>query len=182
MNIPRPDPCLFLRIVSLALAAWLAVSLAPPLAADDAAPSQSLGCAHRALRELDRFLDHHPLLENDLRLDPKLVADRHFLEKNSELKSFLADNPGVIGALQMEPRHLLHRALIRQASVPLRYAELAQFDPFLAAQPAIERDIAENPARIHDRDYLNLHPALVDFLAQHPLLGRVFQPEPSDKR
>jgi hypothetical protein len=122
------------------------------------------------------------LLENDLRRDPELVADRHYLEKTPELQSFLAGNSGVIEGLRMEPRHLLYRALMREASVPLRYAEVAQLDPFFAAQPAIEREIVENPARIRDRDYLNLHPMLGDFLAQHPLLGRVFQPEPSEKR
>ena len=81
-------------------------------------------------------------------------------------------------ALQMEPRHLLHRALIREANAPLRFAEVAQLDPFFAEQPAIEREIVENPARICDRDYLKLHPALVDFLVQHPVLNRVLLPQP----
>ena len=46
-----------------------------------------------------------------------------------------------------------------------------------AAEPAIERQIVEDPTRIRDRDYLILHPSLDDFLAQHPLLNRVFEPE-----
>ena len=175
-------PRLLRRILPLALAACLALGLTIPAAADGAVPDESMRRAHSALRELDRFLDHHPLLENDLRLDPRLVADRDYLGKNSELQSFLAGNPGVIGALQLEPRHFLHRALIREASVPLRYADVAQLDPFFAVQPAIEREIVENPARIRDRAYVNLHPELGDFLAQHPLFDRVFQPEPSDNR
>jgi hypothetical protein len=182
MNIPRVDPCLFPRIALLAIAALLAVRSIPPAAAETSVRDESLHKAHRLLRELDQFLDHHPLLENDLRRDPKLVADPHYLEKNSELQGFLAASPDVIRALQMEPRHFLHRALIREANAPLKYAEVAQLDPFFAAQPAIEREIVENPARIRDRDYLNLHPVLGDLLVQHPLLNRVFQPKPSDER
>ena len=105
------------------------------------------------------------MLEDDLRLDPGLVAAPDYLGKHAELQSFLDNNPGVVRALQLEPRHFLHRALMREADAPLKYAEVAQLDPFFAAEPAIERD------------YLILHPSLGDFLAQHPLLNRVFEPE-----
>jgi hypothetical protein len=176
MNIPPLRQRPFLRIALLAIAASLATGCISFAAAETAAPDEPLHKAHRLLRELDRFLDHHPLLENDLRLDPRRAIDPVYLSKDPDLQSFLADNPDVIQALQMEPRHFLHRALIREANAPLRYSDIAQLDPFFEAQPAIEREIVANPSRIRDRDYLGLHPPLRDFLTQHSLLCRVFQP------
>jgi hypothetical protein len=172
-------PRFSLRIALLGLAACLSLGLAAPAVADTAVPDESLHQAHRLLRELDRFLDHHPLLENDLRRNPSLLADRQYLGEKPELQNFLTVNAGVIRALQMEPRHFLHRALLRQANAPLKYSEVSQLDPFLSEQPAIERDLIEDPARIQEPAYLKLHPPLGDFLAQHPLLFRVFPPEPA---
>jgi hypothetical protein len=163
------------------MALCLAAGLTPVVVADGAVPDETLQHAHRLLRELDRFLDHHPLLENDLRLDTSLSADRHFLCENPDLRNFLTINPDIVRALEMEPLHLLHRALIREANAPLKYSEVAQLDPLFSANPVIERDLIEKPERIRDRDYLNLHPLLGDFLSQHPLLSRVFQPEPTTK-
>jgi hypothetical protein len=165
------------QIVPLGLVACLAIGSISLVAADATIATDSLRQAHRLLRELDRFLDHNPLLEDDLRFDPGLVAAPDYLGKHAELQSFLDNNPGVVRALQLEPRHFLHRALMREADAPLKYAEVAQLDPFFAAEPAIERQIVEDPTRIRDRDYLILHPSLDDFLAQHPLLNRVFEPE-----
>jgi len=170
---PRRRP-----LVPLVMAGCLTIGPSVLLFAGAAAPGESLRQAHRILRALDRFLDHHPLLENDLRLDPQLVGDAGYCAKNPALADFVAGNPGVIPALQMEPRHFLHRALIREAGAPLRHAEVAQLDSFFAAEPAIERQIIDDPARIRDPDYLRLHAPLSDFLAQHPLLNSVFRPDP----
>ena len=41
-----------------------------PLPTPVPSPPKSLFTVRRALREFDRFLDHHPLLEDQLRLDP----------------------------------------------------------------------------------------------------------------
>lgn len=127
-----------------------------------------------ALREFDRFLDHHPLLEDRLRINPRLVADRLFLAKNTELRRFLRENPYVAEELQLYPRYYLNRALLRQATIPLNHADL---DPLLALfgqQPGLERELAENPRLIRDVKYQRSHPALRDCLLQHPVLARVY--------
>jgi hypothetical protein len=170
-----------LRVALLGLAGCLSVRLPAFAAADDAMEEIALHQAHRLLRQLDRFLDHHPLMENDLRLEPKVMTDRQYLGGHPDLQAFLAANPDIVRTLQLEPRHFLHRALLREASVPLKYSEVAQLDPFFETHPAIEREIVQNPAHIRDREYLRLHPALADYLVQRPLLNRVFQPEPTDK-
>jgi hypothetical protein len=165
------------RISLLTITAGLTASDVSLVAADATVPNETRHQAHRLLRELDRFLDHHPLLENDLRRDLTLIADRDCLAKNPPLRAFLDSNPGVIPALQLEPRHFLHRALLREANTPLRFGDVAQLDPFLVTQPAIEQEIVDNPSRIHERVFLDRHPALSDFLIEHPLLNRAFLPD-----
>jgi hypothetical protein len=177
MTTPRLLGFFGWRIALLAIAAGLPASVVSLEAVDATIPNETRHQAHRLLRELDRFLDHHPLLENDLRRDPKLVDDGDFLVKNPELQGFLEANPGVVPALQVEPRHFLHRALLREAGTCLRFGEVAQLDAFFATQPAIEREIVDSPGRIRERDFLDRHPALSDFLIQHPLLDRAFLPD-----
>lgn len=130
----------------------------------------------QALREFDRFLDHHPLLEDDLRLTPRLVTDATYLNENPELKEFLDAHPHTLTGLKMFPRYFLYRALIRQANGPLRYVEIAQIKELLDKNPAIERALLEKPQRIREPIFLHDHAAFQAFLVQHPTLGRVFLP------
>ena len=68
---------------------------APPASTPAAPPPNALSNIRRALREFDRFLDHHPLLEDRLRLTPALVSQPEFLRGNPELRDFLAANPNI---------------------------------------------------------------------------------------
>jgi hypothetical protein len=137
-------------------------------------PPKSLSAVRRALREFDRFLDHHPLLEDQLRLDPDLIADQAFLAKTPELRDFLSMNPNVGEGLKAYPRYFLNRGLLRQASAPVSFRELAAFKDLFQQQPELQRELTENPELIRDRAYRESHAALRDCLLQHPALARVF--------
>lgn len=140
--------------------------------------SDSLPDVRRALREFDRFLDHHPLLENQLLLDPSLTAQRAFLERQTELRTFLAANPKILAGLALYPRYFLNRALLRQASAPVSFAELAPFRDLFQKEPEIQKHLSENPELIRDADFLKANPVLHDCIVQHPALSRVFLPPP----
>ena len=146
-----------------------APSPAPPL-------PNSLPAVRRALREFDRFLDHHPLLEDQLRLDPSLTANKAFLKKNPELRDFLRANPNVVEGLKVYPRYFLNRALLRQASAPLPFAEFAPLRDLFLQQPKLEQELTANPESIRDPVFLESHAALRDCLVQHAALARVFLP------
>jgi hypothetical protein len=132
----------------------------------------------RALREFDRFLDHHALLENRLRLDPPLTANKGFLDKHPELRDFLQANPNVAQGLKAYPLYYLNRALLLQASAPLSFYQLAPFKDLFLAQPKLEQALKLSPQLIRDPVFVGNYAALGDFFLQHPDLAQVFQPPP----
>jgi hypothetical protein len=167
------------KLAELAAAVLIAVPVPGGIAvaqASEPPPWQAPTPIRRALREFDRFLDHHPLLEGELRLNPALTGDRSYLKKHYELRDFLASNLGVIWGLKHHPRYFLYRALLRQASSPLRYSEIAELGEVLDEQPELERALVQNPAAIRDQAFLQEHALLRDFLLRHPALGFEFLP------
>lgn len=141
-------------------------------------PATSPPEVRRALREFDRFLDHHPLLEDQLRLNPPLSVNKQFLESNPELRNFLGANPKIAEGLTIYPRYYLNRALLRQASAPVSFRELGALKDLFQQQPKLEQELTVNPEAIRNPAFLEAHPALRDFLVQHPALARVFLPPP----
>lgn len=149
---------------------------APAAPVPTAPPPNSLPVVRRALREFDRFLDHHPLLEERLRLAPQLADDKTFLEKTPELRDFLFANPAVAEGLKIYPRYFLNRALLRQASSPLSFQALAPFKELFQEHPRLEQALNEKPEVIRDPEFLNSHVVLRDFVAQRPALAQAFLP------
>lgn len=183
----RATPVRWLPIV---LAVLLALDRTNGLRAAEPAPAASMPSpadlpavqARRALREFDRFLDHHPLLEDELRLDPRLLTKPAYLEANPALREFLVANREVVPAVKRWPRYYLHRALLRQANAPLARPDLLPLDGLFDRHPAIEQQLARAPAAIRDVNFLRANPPLNEFLGQHPTLARVFPPAVSLKK
>ena len=148
--------------------------MAGETAAPPADPADAIPAKRRALREFDRFLDHHPLIEENLRLDPLQTFDPAYLGNHVDLREFLRANPNVAEGLKLYPRYFLNRALLRQANAPISFADLAPLKDLFNALPELEQDLNQNPELIRDRTYLAGHPALRDCLAGHPVLARVF--------
>ena len=150
-----------------------------PASPPPAAITDQRQAAYELLRELDLFFDHHPLTENDLRVRPSLLENAAYLGKNPALRQFVAANPDVGAAFKSVPRHLLHRALLREANVPLKWSEVAQLDTFLNQYPAIEQQLVRNPALIRAAQFLEARPRLREFLEQNAVLARGFRPAAS---
>ncbi len=164
--------------------AQAAEGAAPAASAPPPPPPNSLTAVRRSLREFDRFLDHHPLLEDNLRREPTLTTDRAFQAKNPDLQIFLTANPNVISGLQIYPRYFLNRALLREANAPLTFGELSPLRDLFVQEPGLERALTQNPMLIRDPAFLQSHKALGDVLGGNPVLARVFLPAaaPSDPK
>lgn len=129
-----------------------------------------------ALREFDRFLDHHPRLEEELRLHPAYLQDAHYQRRNPALRDFLAANPRLPAGLDLHPHYFLHRALLREATAPLRFFELTPLMELLERQPALAQMLSRKPDAIRDPAFLADHDELHALLRQHPPLDRAFLP------
>jgi hypothetical protein len=168
------------RLAAALLAAQMLGFVTPARAGDTAEPPApppgSRREMRRALREFDRFLDHHPLLEDQLRLNPPLTASPSFLNKNPELRDFLLANPNVVEGMNAYPRYYLNRGLLRQANAPLSFKELAPFKDLFQQHPEIQQELTANPELIRDPSFLESHAALHDFLVGHTALAQVFLP------
>lgn len=149
-----------------------------PAPANESATA-AVAAKRSALREYDRFLDHHPLLEDELRLDPSLTLNSAFLTKTPELRGFMRSNPRVADGLALYPRYYLNRALLRQASAPLAYAELSPLWDLFVQDIRLEKELKTNPELIRDPTFLDVRPALHECLTTHAALARVFLPSPS---
>ncbi len=133
----------------------------------------------QALRELDRFLDHHPLIEVDLRLESCLLESPAYVERHPALHQFLTTNPEVGPVLKTEPRHLLRRALRREANAPLKWSDVIRLDAFFDQNTAVEQQLVRNPALILTPGFLAAEPKLREFLAEDVALSRGFLPAAS---
>jgi hypothetical protein len=183
MIFSEPRDLRFVMIIGLAtlIFAWVSYAqgsedASAPATGSIHPPPNSPPEARRALREFDRFLDHHPLLEEQLRLNAPLIESRAFLERNAELRDFLRTNPNVAEGLRIYPRYFLNRALLRQANAPVPFQEFAPLKELFQQQPKLERALTENPALIRDPAFLESNPALRAVLLQHAALARVFLP------
>src|SRR5882757_2853380 len=47
------------------------------------------------IANMDKFLDSHPELEEQLRKDPSLIRNDEFVEKHPELQEYLQQHPGI---------------------------------------------------------------------------------------
>src|SRR2546430_15771283 len=63
----------------------------------------------RELAEMDRFMDGHPEVAEQLRKDPSLINNQDFLEKHPALQEFLQNHPGVREEFQENPNAFMRQ-------------------------------------------------------------------------
>ncbi len=80
--------------------------------------------AFHEIKELDAFLDEHPVIDDLLREHPALADNPDFIKDHPEYADFLADHPGVADQLKDHPRYFIHRTLETQSDQPITPAEV----------------------------------------------------------
>ena len=130
----------------------------------------------RELANMDRFMDSHPEIAEQLRKDPSLVDNRQFVQNHPELQQFLADHPGVREEYKENPNAFMHqedRFDQRQDSAmrgdhDLNRGGLSTFNEFLENHNDIAAELSKNPSLANNEEYVENHPALQDYLKAHP--------------
>jgi phage-related protein len=137
------------------------------------------------LANMDRFMDHHPEIAEQLRKDPSLVNDKHFVQSHPDLQQFLADHPGVREEYKENPNAFMNqeqRFDQRQdqgRDRDVTRGELANMDHFLDSHPEIAERLHKDPSLINNKQFVESHTALQQFLADHPGVREEYKENPN---
>jgi YHS domain-containing protein len=143
----------------------------------------------RELASMDRFLDSHPEIAEQLRKDPSLINNEDFVETHPELREFLQNHPGVREEFKENPnafmrqenrydRHEDDRDHDRRDGDTTR-RELASMDRFMDGHPEIAEQLHKNPSLVNNREFVENHPALQEYLQSHQEVREEFKENPN---
>ena len=128
------------------------------------------------LANMDRFMDSHPEIAEQLRRNPSLVNNKEFVENHPALQQFLAQHPGVREEYKENPNAFMsqEQSFDRREDSKMRRdrdvtgGELASFSEFMEGHDRIADELSKNPSLANNKEYLENHPALRDYLKAHP--------------
>ena len=135
------------------------------------------------LANMDRFMDNHPEISEQLRKNPSLVNNEEFVESHPALQQFLASHPGVREEMKENPNVFMHREQRFDAREDSRdrdvtRGELANMDRFMDSHPEIAERLRKNPDLVNNKEFVEDHPALQKFLASHPGVREEYKEHP----
>jgi uncharacterized protein YlxP (DUF503 family) len=139
----------------------------------------------RELANMDRFMDSHPEIAEQLRKDPSLVDDKKFVASHAALQQFLADHPGVREEYKENPNAFMHdeqrydRREDRATDRDVTRTELANMDHFMDSHPEIAEQLRKDPSLVDDKKFVAGHTALQQFLADHPGVREEYKENPN---
>ena len=140
---------------------------------------------------MDRFLDSHPEIAEQLRKDPSLVNNAKFLHNHPALQTYLQQNPGVHEEIMENPSAFMQQeqgfegqehTFNRQAVVTdhdTTRGQLASMDRFLDHHPEIAERLQKDPSLVNNKDFVKNHPDLQSYLQQHPGVNEEFTENPN---
>jgi dsDNA-binding SOS-regulon protein len=127
---------------------------------------------------MDRFLDNHPEIAEQLKKDPKLIDDKKWVASHPPLQQFMTDHPEVRQQFDEHPY-----AFMRQENRYDRWEDrhdgdrhdgdmdrdrLSSFHNFLEGHGTINADISKNPTLATNDEYLQNHTELQAYLQANP--------------
>jgi hypothetical protein len=137
------------------------------------------------LANMDRFMDSHPEIAEQLRKDPSLVDDKQFVKSHPALQQFLADHPGVREEYKENPNAFMRqedrfdRRQDQGRDRDITRTELANMDRFMDSHPEIAEQLRKDPSLVDDKQFVKNHAALQQFLADHPGVREEYKENPN---
>jgi GrpB-like predicted nucleotidyltransferase (UPF0157 family) len=140
--------------------------------------------ARSELSNMDRFMDSHPEIAAQLRKDPSLVNNKEFVENHPALRQFLAEHPGVREEYKENPNAFMHqeRQFDRREDFRDRdvtRGELANMDRFMDSHPEIAEQLRKDPSLVNNKEFVENHAALRQFLIEHPGVREEYKENPN---
>jgi len=145
---------------------------------------------HRELASMDRFMDGHPEIAEQLRKNPSLINNREFVENHPALQEYLQSHPEVReefkenpnAFMKQENRYERHEGDDRdhgRRDGDTTHRELASMDRFMDGHPEIAEQLRKNPSLVNNREFVENHPALQEYLQSHPQVREEFKENPN---
>jgi hypothetical protein len=148
---------------------------------DHAGDQQGRDIDRGELARVDRFLDSHPEIAQQLRQNPSLVNDPQFVKDHASLKTYLQQHPEMRDALKDNPNAFMRSENRYDRSEDRRGAErreIASFDQYLDRHREISEQLHKNPNLINDPQFVKDHPPLMSYMKEHPDVTQALQENP----
>jgi hypothetical protein len=144
--------------------------------------------SRRDIVEMDRFLDAHPEIAEQLKKDPSLIDNRQWVANHPALQEYLKTHIDVSASFRAHPDQFMrdedrynengdHFAGNRM-NADDRNHEMTGFGHFLGDHSKIAADLSSDPTLATNRDYLSSHPELNDYLQAHPTVNQQLSADP----
>ena len=147
-------------------------------------PGRDDDATRRQLADMDQFLDSHPEVSEQLRKDPSLIRKGAFVDQHPALQEFLQQHPGVRDQFSQNPNAFMHQEQRFDQREDRRdpdvtRTELANMDRFMDSHPEIAEQLRKDPSLVDNKQFVQGHPALQEFLANHPGVREEYKENPN---
>jgi phage-related protein len=126
----------------------------------------------RQLASMDRFLDNHQEVAEQLRKDPSLIDNRQWVENHPALQQYLQSHPEVREEFRENPNAFMQAEMRYDQREDQRNndvrGEMAGFSQFLGGHATLAEQLSKDPSLANNKEFLANHPELGEFLKTHP--------------
>jgi hypothetical protein len=155
----------------------------------------------RDVAEMNRFLDSHPEIAEQLRKEPTLIDNRVWVGKHPALQEYLQAHPQLSDALRSHPDQFMRDEQrydhhddqwsrgVEGRGVDGRnegrnddrnHGELTRFGQFLGSHSNVASELAKDPSLANNREYVASHPELDEYLKAHPTVSQQLAANPQE--
>jgi hypothetical protein len=149
---------------------------------------------------MDRFMDGHPEIAEQLRKNPSLVNNREFVENHPALQEYLQSHPEVREEFKEKPNAFIRqenrydrreddrdrghgistadRGDRNRMGDPDGRGELTSFGQFLGGHSTVAEQLSKDPSLANNKEYLANHPELGEYLKAHPAVTQQLSENP----
>jgi len=142
------------------------------------------------LQEMDRFLDNHREISEQLRKDPSLIDNRQWVDSHADLREFLQKNPQVREEFKENPNAFMRaenryertegdRDRDHDRDHDITRKDLTEMDRFLDNHREISEQLRKDPSLIDNRQWVDSHADLREFLQKNPQVREEFKENPN---
>jgi hypothetical protein len=142
---------------------------------------------------MDRFLDAHPEIDQQLRKDPSLIDNQKWVANHPTLPEYLQNHPQVADAFRANPNLFMRDEnrfdrndgdrdrgdrMNARGGDDRNRGELTGFGQFLGGHSSVAAELANDPSLANNKEYLATHPELDEYLKAHPTVSQQLAENP----